>query len=281
MLKELTMDQARANAQNFMYIFAPDSFLNAIPKKYANEISKKAKNQHFLLAKSADKYGTTYQAYENAVRDGFIATYGMTPYDALITLANGGQVAGKNWKAGIYGVGAVKSTTFNGITLDGQTISVDPETGHIFKGSIDITDTSKTIYETIKGNTVAYQLLSGDSYKQTFVSQYNKNDGKYYAASYVDGEGTKHNASGAVINNSDSATVWESVFTSIKTFLDWLLSLFGYNSSTTINEENTLPNQKTDGFVYESGLGEMGVILLATAAGALILGTSGKGKKKK
>lgn len=278
MLKELTMDQARANAQNFMYIFAPDSFLNAIPKKYANEISKKAKNQQYLLKKSAKKYGSTYQAYENAVRDGFIATYGMTPYDALITLANGGSVAGKNWAKGAFGVGALNSDKFTGAEINGETPRVDQTTGHIYIGSKDVTDTSETIYQEIGGSTVPYQLFSEDDIFK-FMSQYK--NGKYYAASYTDASGQKHSASGTNISSSDSASVWENIIFSFKDFLEWLLSLFGYNSNETINEENTLPNQKTDGWIYESGLGEMGIILLATAAGALILGTSGKGKKKK
>ena len=277
MVKELTIDQARANAANFMYIFAPDEFLAAIPKKYANIIRGKAGNQNLLLDRSARKYKSTLEQYQNAVRDGFIEQYGMTPIDALITLAKGGRVAGKDWSKGIFGVGALSSATFTGAEVNGQTPRVDQTNGHIYLGSKDITDTSKTIVEEVNGKTVNYQLFSQDDVF-VFTSQYQ--NGKYYAASYVDPEGQKHSYDGKNISNSDSATIWSNIILSVQTFIDWLLSLFGYNSSETINTDNTLPNQKTDGFVYESGLGEMGLILLATAAGGLILATSGKGKKK-
>ena len=279
MVNSLTIEQARANAQNFMYIFAPDEFLAAIPRKYANIIRTKAGNQKILLDRSARNNNSTYEAYVSAVREGFIDTYGMKPIDALITLANGGEVAGKNWKNGVFGVGALNSAKFTGAEVNGETPRVDQTNGHIYIGSKDITDTSETIYKDVAGSAIPFQLFSYDDVFK-FMSQYNEVDGKFYAASYTDASGQKHSAEGTNISNSDSASIWENVFFSVKKFIDWILSLFGYNSSTSINEDNTLPNQKTDGFVYESGLGEMGVILLATAAGALILGTSGKGKKK-
>lgn len=277
MIKELRIDQARANAANFMYIFAPDEFLAAIPKKYANIIRGKAGNQKVLLDRSARKYGSTLAEYEKAVREGFIEQYGMTPIDALITLANGGQVAGKDWSKSIFGVGAL-SDKFTGVELNGVNPRVDPTTGHIYVGSKDITDTSKTIVQEVGGKTVNYQLFSEDDVV-TLMSQYR--NGKYYAQSYTDANGQKWSYDGSKkLSDSDGATIWSNIILSFQTFIDWLLSLFGYNSSETINSDNTLPNQKTDGFVYESGLGEMGLILLATAAGGLLLATSGKGKKK-
>lgn len=277
MVNLLTIDQARENSQNFMYIFAPKEFLAAIPRKYANIIRMKAGNQKILLDRSARKNSSTYAEYESAVRDGFIATYGMTPIDALIKLANGENVAGKNWKAGVFGVGALPDK-FTGAEVNGETPRVDPETGHIYIGSRDITDTSKTIRKDVAGSAIPFQLFSEDDVF-VFMSQYDEGSGKFYAASYEDPEGKKHSAKGTVISSSDSGTIWENVFFSLNKFLDWLLSLFGYNEKETINKDNTLPNQKTDGFVYESGIGEMGLILLATAAGGLLLASSGKGKK--
>lgn len=279
MVKELTIDQVRANAANFMYIFAPDAFLKAIPSKYAKIIRMKAANQKLLLQRSAEKYGSTLSAMESAAREGFIAQYGVTPIDALVTLANGGSVAGKNWKEGVFGIGAL-SNKFSGATVNDQEVTVNSSNGHIYVGNTDITDESKTVYQNIGDSAVAYQLFSKDDVL-TFMSQYNKTTGKYYAQSYVDANGTKHNASGSTISNSESGSVWENIIFSIQTFIDWLLSLFGYNSSNTLNEENTLPNQKTDGFVYESGFGEAGAILLALAAGGALLALGGKGKKGK
>lgn len=283
-LGKLTIEQAKAHSADFMYVFADENkFLRYINQKYATVIRGKKANQVKLLMLSAKEYGKTYDEYTNAVREGFIEQWGMTPAKALITLAEGGSVAGKNWAEGVYGIGSL-SNTFN-IELDGNKVLVDAKTGHLFLAGKDITDESKTVYKSIGGKSTPYQLFgtiaSMGSASPVMMSQYNKTMKKYYAQSYTD-NGTTYNTKGKEITASDNADIWGAITLGFENFLNWLVSLFTGTdlNSTSINADNTLPNQQTDGFVYQSGLGEAGGILLLLAAGGAAL-AGGLGKKKK
>lgn len=272
---ELTIQAACQNPQNFMYIWASDKFLNAIPSKYASVIRVKRANEEKLLRLSADKYGKTYEEYTSAIRQAFIDTYIMTPAQALVVLAQGGQVAGKDWKEGVYGIGALNTATFNGHTE----ITVRPEDGHILNNGADVTDTAKTVYTTIKKQAVPYQLFATID-NVIYMSQYNKTTKKYYARTYSTAEKTYNARTGNEINPSDNADIWGAVLASLETFVNWLISLFaGSTARQTLNAENTLPNQTADGFVQESGMGDaLKVVLLLAAGGTLLAG--GLGKKK-
>jgi hypothetical protein len=285
MIKELTLSEAAKNSANFMYIWADENkFLQFIDPKYADIIRTKKANQTKLLTLSVQKYGGTMQQYTNAVRAQFIEDYGITPAEALVRLANGETVAGKNWEVGMFGIGALHTSTFDTITVNDEKVTVDPNNGHIFVGSRDITDTSKTVYATIDKKTIAYQLFGvhDKDFDLTFMSQYNKTYKKYYAQSYVNENGQTINArTGKEVKTSDAADIWGNIMLTLQTFIDWLISLFGGNTSTqTLNASNTLPNQKEDGFVQKSGFGEAGtILLLAAGAGALLFGGM-KGKKQ-
>ena len=137
MIVELSIAQAKQHPGNFMYIWADeDKFLQYIPKEYAAKIRTKKANEIKLLKLSAEKYGTSYEAYTSAIREAFIEAYQMTPAEALVKLANGEQVVGKNWSEGVFGVGAIvnrkdfKGTnatvnTENGVvSADGVTLGV-------------------------------------------------------------------------------------------------------------------------------------------------------------
>lgn len=284
MALELTIQEACKNPQNFMYIWADEkAFLQYLKPQWASEIRTKKANQIKLLKLSAEKYGQTYEAYTSAIREAFIATYDMTPANALVVLAQGGQVAGKNWEEGVFGVGELYPDNFNGLAINDQPIKVNPEDGHIYMGTQDITDTSKTVYANVKGQTIPYQLFATESnLGYTFMSQYNKLKKKYYAKSYADGQSSYSARNGSEINASQSGDIWGAVLLSLDQFLNWLLSLFTGNMANkeTINAANTLPNQKADGFVQEAGMGEAGMILLALAAGGALLAGGIKGTKK-
>lgn len=274
---ELTIQAACQNPQNFMYIWANDKFLNAIPKQYASVIRIKKANQNKLLMLSADKYGKTLQEYTDAIRQAFIDTYTMTPIQALIVLAQGGQVAGKNWKEGVYGVGALNVAYFNGH----PEITVRPEDGHILNNGADVTDTTKTVYTTIKKQAVAYQLFATID-DVVYMSQYNKTLKKYYAQSYSTAEKSYSARTGNEINASDNADIWGAIMQSLEKFVQWLISLFsGDTSKQTLNASNTLPNQTADGFVTESGMTDATTLLLLLAAGGMILTGGLKTKKAK
>lgn len=294
MAVELTIKQACEHPASFMYVYASDQFLNAIDAKYASVIRLKRANQKKVLMLSADKFLGDYtkvNQYYDAIATAFKEAYDVTPLEALIILAQGGEVAGKNWSEGVYGVGALPTSTFSGVTTgDGSTVSVDAATGHIFYGNKDITDESKTVYNNVKGKVIAYQLFGKDDFGYVYMSQYNKTRKKYYAQTWTDDNGSNHKANnGNIIGASDGASIWGNInldWDWIKNILNWLLSIFGITpipevgETKTLSADNTLPNQQADGFVQEAGMGEAGMILLALAAGGALLAGGIKGTKK-
>ena len=290
---ELTLEQACKHPESFLYVWVSDEFLKAINSKYAKIIYTKRANQKKVLMLSADKYFGSWEKvdqYYKGIANAFVETYGVSPKDALIILAQGGEIAGKNWAEGIYGVGAL-TNTFKGVDANGGSVTVDAKTGHIFYNGKDITDESKTVYGNVKGETFPINYFGVDDFGSIYKSEYNKTLKKYYAASYVDDAGVTISATGKVITDSESNSIWSNInfdWDWIKSILNWILSIFnipgipdmeGSNSVQTLSAENTLPNQKTDGFVtQQAGMGDTGVILLcAAAAGYLMMG----GKKKK
>lgn len=294
---ELTINEAKKHPASFMYVWANDKFLNAINPKHAKIIAMKKANQKKVLMLSADKYLGGFDKvdqYYNAISSEFEKIYGMKPIEALLVLAQGGEVAGKNWDEGVYGVGAIRTNEFKGVTAsDGSSISVDATTGHIFYGNVDITDESMTVYSNVKGQVIPYQLFGKDDFGYIYMSQYNKTYKKYYAQSWTDDEGTAHKATtGNVSSASDGASIWGNInfdWDWIKNILNWLLSIFGIPTipeagsaqSDTLSADNTLPNQKGDGFVTDSNPLEAGAIFAALAAAGLLLSGGIKTKKSK
>ena len=290
-VKSLTVDEARKNPSMFMYVFATDEYLSAISSKYAKIIRGKRANQEKLLKVSADEYLGDWQKwtqYKDAIKQGFQDIYGMTPLEALVKLALGEEVAGKNWNEGVYGVGALYPDTFANVTINGQAVTVNKTTGHIYAGTTDITDTQDgLVYGTIGKNTMLVQVFSKQVEGYVFMAQYYKAGKKYYAKTYSTENGSFNARNGSEISATEAATVWENVKLGAFDFLEWLkslLALIGINIPTTnvstLNEDNTLPNQQADGYVQESGMSEAAAIaLLAVAGGTLLAG--GFFRKKK
>ena len=269
-MRELTIQEACTAPASFMYIWADeDKFLKYIKPKHAAVIRQKKAHQNKLLLLSAEKYGKTAKEYTDAIRSAFVAAYGMTPANALIVLAQGGSVAGKNWEQGVYGIGAVLSFAGH------SDITVDEKSGYIYKGSANITDFQKTVYNKANGDVVAWQYFAVDS-GITYMSQYNKTTKKYHAQSFSTADGWYSAKTGNAIDSASSSDIWGSIVMALEKFVNWILSIFG-SGKETINAENTLPSQSADGFVSQAGVGEAGGILLALAAGgALLFGMKGK-----
>lgn len=278
MAVELTIEQAKKAPANFMYVWADEQqFLSHIDKNSAAIIRAKKANQNKVLKLSADKYGSTVSAYTEAIRSAFIEYYGMTPAQALVTLANGGEVAGKNWAQGVYGIGAVKRSNF----YQNGNVTVDEKTGHIFYNGNDVTSTSGIVYGRVKKDNAFPISYSAVIEGNTYTSQYSKTAKKYYAGSYATADGVKQNADGVTITASDSASVWESVLLSLEQFVQWIVSLFSGSSKTeTINAGNTLPSQE-DGFVTSGVSESSGILVAAIAAGMLLLGSDQDKKSNK
>lgn len=278
-VKSLTVDEAKKNPSMFLYVFATNEYLNAIDSKYAKIIRGKKANQEKLLKISADEYLGDWQKwtqYKDAIKQGFENIYGITPVEALVKLALGEEVAGKNWSEGVYGVGAIHPTTFYGTN-----VTVDKTTGHIFKDGVDYTDESRTENENYKGQAFPMRYCAVID-EATYISQYYKTGKYYYAKTYSNPNGTFSAKSGTEIKPTDAASVWENVQLGAWDFLDWLKSLLEFfgikitsesNSNSTLNTKNTLPNQKADGYVQESGFSEAAAIaLLAVAGGTMLAG---------
>ena len=282
MVRELTLTEARTHSAMFLYIFATDAYLNEISAKYAKIIRSKRANQRKLLVLSAQKhlnsnatYGDQhYNQYVTAIKEGFVDTYGITPLEALVKLALGEEVAGKNWNEGIYGVGALNVSTFNGTN-----VTVDPTNGHISKDGVDYTDETKTVYKEINKKATPYQLFATIE-NTTYMSQYNKTYKKYYAQTYSTDGSTFSARTGATVTSTSAGSVWENIQLGAWDFLEWIKTLlaffglnFGSSTTTTITESNTLPNQTADGYVQESGFSEAAAIaLLAVAGGTMLAG---------
>lgn len=284
-MKELTIQQARTAPASFMYIFATDEFLSYIEPKYANIIRGKRGNQVKILMLSADKYlGSIdkWTEYGEAIRSAFIEMYGMQPIEALSILAQGGSVAGKNWKEGIYGIGATANIDF-GKSVNGASVYCNSQDGHIYAGTTDITDESKTVYETIKGQVIPYQLFSKEVEGMKFMTQYNKTRKQYDAQSYSTSDGEFSARTGAALTGINGGDIWGTIVMYFEKFVEWLISLFVKNEDQKeqISAANTLPSQSADGFVTkEAGMSTGAKIALALAAGgALLYGTTPSGKK--
>lgn len=288
---ELTINEACQHPECFLYVWASDNFLNAIKPEYASIIRVKRANESKVLMLSAKKYLGDYQRwteYRDSIKKAFIEIYDVDPLKALIILAQGGSVAGKNWAEGVFGVGSLTSSFKQ--QIDGKTVTVDKSSGHLLLGGTDITDPDTAVMAEVGGKTVAYQYYSKNVSGYVFGSIYNKTLKKYYADCYSDAEGKVYTPAGKEKSSADSGSIWGNINLSwdwIRNILNWILSLFGIptlpeaeGSSTTLSATNTLPNQTTDGFVSkQSGLGTAGILLVAAAAGTLLM-SKGKGKKK-
>lgn len=271
---KLSIEDVTSKPEAFLYVFASDDLLKRLGSRSATIIRQKRANQNKVLGQSAKNADRDVKDYHEAIHSGFIDIYGITPAEALVRLAKGETVAGKNWSKGVYGVGSLYNVGFS----QNAQITVDAQTGKILVNGVAASEQTPIV-----GTTKFPNNVQGYSYKDadgnTYISQYRTIKKSYYAGTYADKEGNKQDSSGNGISSADSASIWENVLSIIDLFVNWLVSLFyGTSGANLINKDNTLPSQ-TDGFVtQEAGFGTVGAILLASvAAGALLMGD----KKKK
>lgn len=280
MLVELTINEAKQSPVNFLYCWVNDEFLAAIPSKYANIIAVKRANQRKLLMLSAKKYlgsADRWTEYTDAIRSSFIEAFGMTPVDALVKLAQGQNVAGKNWKEGVFGVGAIKTTKFKGTD-----ITVNKTNGYMQQNGKYL-----PVYDTVYGEdgNPYQQFYYDNATGKTYMSQLAKN-GKWYASAVSDNRGVATSEeTGSVLTASDSASVWETVILKISEFLEWLINLFsGSSEKETLQPSNTLPSQTKDGFATDdpnqAGFGTAAALALVAVAGGMLLLGDDKKKRK-
>ncbi|MCM1069930.1 MAG: hypothetical protein NC038_07810, partial [Paludibacter sp.] len=184
MAKKVTKEDLLKSPIDFLYIFTNNTFVGLV-RKYmgntqANTIAQKAANQRKYLS---NVYGGTknmeaqaYSDFENAIYN----QYDMTPVTILRKLLAGETVAGKNWKEGVYGIGATKSDGFK----QNANVKVDTATGTIVNGGVAMTGGTATYDK--KGNAVGYSFTADDGTQ--YSSRYDKRSGKWYANTYSTAE---------------------------------------------------------------------------------------------
>ena len=289
---EMRLDEVKKNPQMFMYIFLKtpkgEKFLAQIDKKHRAIVYAKALNQIQVLRLSAEKYNETFETYANTVNDAFHEAFGMSPLKAMMKLAAGETVAGKNWAAGVYGVGAIGfQEGFKG----SPNVTVHSQSGKILKNGVEQPNQTVVYSEKCPNNIQGYSCVIDGV---TYTSQYYKVKKKYGAGMYENAKG-KFKANGLAATSADLSSVWEGVELLWNKFVDWLISLFSSTRSDgekteMLSPENTLPSQTGDGFVSKSSIVDVlqsnsGLILLALGAGTLLAtgnlpGLGKKGKKK-
>ena len=273
------------NPSNFLYIFAGDSFIAKLGKKAAYIISKKKANQKKLLNAAVDGDKAKYEAAVKQMAAKFKEFYGMTPANALITLASGGEVAGKNWSKGIYGIGATKEVLVNysapgsntNVAIDANGQFINKQTG----GAL----TTEIVSVGINGkpNCVRYTDASGNVYTANYTKRTGWAAGKFNNKS----TGNTYTADGQIATASDSSSIWESLALNFGKLIEWLISLFNTNNGTNvtaITAANTQPTQGDGWVTEETNLWPLvavavGTLVASGGLGGFIRSAKKKGKK--
>lgn len=275
-----------AQPANSLYCFADEqNFIRYLGKKAKIIRTKKAMQRQLLHTAAVDD-GVSYQDALQQVKSAFVDIYGITPQQALVKLANGETVAGKNWKAGVYGIGDVSTTSFSTLS-NGGTVSVNPVNGQIkVDGNpvaslvTDYTYTGIGKSKTTVVNAYSYTDASGNCY----IAQYDKASGKYYACSVTTKDGVKLNANGAAMGAGDMSSIWVALIESFEKIIQWIVNLFG-NGQQLITTKAAAPVQSDISSYEDDGTQNAGIsFLFVLAMGAALFfagGTKGLADKAK
>ena len=276
----------------FLYIFIDDfekmniPFLAMLDEKHRSIISSKAYNQKVMCRNVyMDEHNDStegLQDFYQQIKDKIHDQYGMYPTEILLRLANGENVAGKDWNVGTYGVGESGSKYYKNFKLvtgagqDLSNISVNND-GTIRFGRGSQTPTN-IIYGS-DGKPVSYQYnYNGLSLTTQLVN------GNWYAGTVGGSKKNQQwNADGTKFSSVNASSIWQSISTYLPyvglllSSLSWLFSSFKSNSWSTgnlFNTSNTYPNQRVDWSYFgddDEGMTTSDLLLLAAAAGAVYL----------
>lgn len=248
-----------------LYIFADEAtFISKLDRRTAAIVRAKKANQYQLLAAEVGGYSNVNPSAMQ-IKQAFEDIYGMTPGEALVKLAMGEEVAGKNWAKGVYGVGAVRRNDFN----QDSSITVDSKTGQILVNGTAVK--CETIYGGVSGKKITSYVYRAEDGK-TYTSQ--RVGTKYYAGTVTDADGVMQNANGQVTDESYTNTIWANCGSLIDMLLKWIMSLFGLDKNEDgtkkemLTAENTMASQK-DGFVEENDY-TLPLVAAAAAGGYLL-----------
>ena len=262
---------------DYLYIFADDDYLKRLSaRRRAVIASKKVIQIKFVNTVAVDN-GLSLPQAAAKISDAIVDTYGLTPGKILIKLALGENVAGKNWSAGVYGVGATKSNTF----VQNSSISVDGLTGKILNGGVEVPNQTP-VYDTYKGKTyiTGYSATVNDVAYSSLIDKaaYKKGNTIYYSNTVGTTSGIQY-ANGTTFNTADGSSIWDNIlaeFPLFGKFIQWIISLFKID---VINPVDAAPAQM-EYLDTEPDYASIG-ILAAAAIAVLFFSTDMDGGKKK
>ena len=219
--------------EDFLYLFASDNFIANLSSRYRTTVASKNLLQRKWIKTWSQKTGSTYDIWKESIRRKIVEVYGEEPEKILYKLAMGQEVAGKNWSAGVYGIGKTYRDNFSQDT----SISVDKTTGMLTQNGENIANHS-AVYSG-SGEVVGYTAdVNGAQYQST------KHGKSYYAGSYSTAD-VMQNADGSKYEASNARSIWQNFFASlpeIKSFVEWIFSFFNLGKPITVEKMAT--NQK-------------------------------------
>lgn len=255
---------------DYLYLWASDEFIAQLGSK-ANIIKKKRYYQYQALYKAVidnvskeSEVENTYNQWTGEIAAAIKSTYGFTPGEILVRLALGQQVAGKDFKEGIFGVGEAENVVTD--FVDDSGASVDSVSGRIsINGKLVATQTP--IYGS-DGSVTGYSALhKGKQYQSTKIGD------QFGVLAYSDANGV-YSATGSLLSN-ESCTFWQNAnnyLPMIEQILNWVTSLISsfFPNRTELTPQNTVPVQTewvevesdNTGLLVAGGVALAGVLLL-------------------
>ena len=270
----MNKDDIRRSPGDFLYAFLSNEDILSIasimgPGK-ADVIQYKRLNQIKLL-KGA--YNGTINFDELA---GWVkSAYGYSPREVFLKLLAGENVAGKDWKKGVYGVGATPSNKYAD-----SSYTVDESTGKLFNNEGVLAGGIPIFSNGTNGTYISgYTYLLNDT---TYTSKLGE-DGKFYANTYGNESGAWF-ADGSVYSIAKGSNFWEGLSTFypivksiITSLIKYVVNLFGSSKSSNnkeITAENTVPKQE-EFMVEESRKSMIPILILVLAGGWFLLKKKG------
>lgn len=267
---------------DFLYCWADDTFQQKVStylgSSFAAAIRNK-RNRQLKVARNAFNAGSDNSKVPWDTIAGWIRDeYGYAPTEILVMLLQGKSVAGKNWKAGVFGVGGAKLTVFKG----SSDYAVDTATGKLY-------ETASGDDNIISGGSPIYANdANGNSYISGYSYNINGNsyttlrgaDGKYYASTYGTSAGM-FQANGSAYTGANASSVWENIQTSIpyiNQFLQWVASIY---KISVMQPEKTVPSQSEFMVYYPKQDNTLSYFAIggAVVLGSMLLLRGGRRKK--
>lgn len=243
-------------------------------------ITKKRSMQLEFMRNIANQSGGNYNEVREYVETCISDIYGMKPSEVVYRLAKGETVRGKNWKAGIFGIGATPKLEFP----DGSGLIVSSETGEIKDKSGKILGTPSDAMYNENGSHHGYCVSNNGSY---YASKYNSNTNLYeaYEVTSKDGLITEVSTGETYTDPMDAALnndIWQNaglMIPFLSQLLQAILDLFGVKTVTT---DDIKINQVDDQWITpSSGISKASLPLLGGIALLGIIGMSGSNSDKK